>query len=95
MIINLQYSTAQYLTIILQDHSDTHLVAFYCHRNQFFSRNSFHQTHQTPNVFPPVFRALGSSPWEILGVAPGATPAEVKKAYRRKALTHGPNEGSL
>ena len=54
--------------------------------------NSFHQTHQIP-IFPPVFRALGSSPWEILGVAPGATPAEVKKAYRRKALTHGPMKG--
>eukprot|EP00434_Breviolum_minutum_P020767 symbB.v1.2.018319.t1/scaffold1456.1/size117650/9 len=42
-----------------------------------------------------VRRALGSSPWEILGVAPGATPAEVKKAYRRKALKEHPDVSKL
>ncbi|CAJ1329431.1 unnamed protein product [Effrenium voratum] len=35
-------------------------------------------------------RALGS-PWEVLGVQPGASSVEVKRAYRRKALKEHPD----
>ena len=37
--------------------------------------------------------SVGGDPWRILGVAPGADDATVKKAYRAKAMKHHPDRG--
>lgn len=34
-----------------------------------------------------------NNPWAVLGLKPGATPAEIKAAYRQKAMEHHPDSG--
>ena len=45
-----------------------------------------------PRKRPPDVPA-GSSPWTILGLGPRATHAEIKRAFRRLALTTHPDKG--
>lgn len=33
-------------------------------------------------------------PWQVLGLAPGSSPAEIKRAYRRQALSRHPDSGA-
>lgn len=36
-------------------------------------------------------RAFSGDPWKVLGVEPGASPVEIKRAYRRRALKEHPD----
>jgi curved DNA-binding protein CbpA len=36
---------------------------------------------------------LPQEDWDILGVHPGASPEDIKTAYRRKARQHHPDHG--
>ncbi|CAE8634961.1 unnamed protein product [Polarella glacialis] len=59
------------------------------------SMNWFARTQQ-PCLSSIIRSGLGAgSPWDVLGVAPGSSQAEVKRAYRRKALKEHPDVSRL